>query len=180
MEKREYKVTVLEERALFSSELLSGAHNDDIVKRMKEIIAVEGPIRESLLYKRVLNSYSLYKNGSLLNDLLLSLTASFDNTTMDENGERVYHTGKDESYFRPTPDSSVRYSYQIPYVEGANAILYILENGNKSSYTKSELLRLFISQMGYQKNGDKIEELFSYALQDPRIRKSGNGRIVKG
>lgn len=180
MEKREYTVTELDIKPLSSHDLVSGAYNDDILKRMKKVITVEGPVKESLLYKRVLNSYSLYKNGALLSALLSSLSASFGNTSIDWDGEKVFHTEGGENYFRATPDGDIRYSYQIPSLEGANAVLYILEKGVKTSYTKSELKRLFLSEMGYSKTGDRIEELFEASLCDSRIRKSGNGRILKG
>ncbi len=73
----------------------------------------------------------------------------------------------------------MRYSYQIPEKEAANAILYILEKGDKNSYTKSTLYRLFLSEMEYLKSGDRIVELFNAALMDERIKISGNGRIIK-
>lgn len=180
MEKKEYRIATLAETPRTPDELLSGTFNDEIKERMETVIRIEGPVRESLLYKRVLNSYSLYKNGSLLNELLTSLSSSLSYpVTVDIGAEKVFHTGEDEDYFRPTPLGETRYSYQIPDWEGANAILYILATGDRSSYTKSELYRLFMAEMGYQRSGDRIEELFQNALKDERIKRSGNGRIIK-
>lgn len=180
MEKKEYKITPLNQTPRSPDELLSGAFNDEIKGRMEAVIECEGPIRESLMYKRVLNSYSLYKNGVLLNGLLTSLSSSLSfPVTLDVGLEKVFHTGEDEDYFRPTPLGETRYSYQIPDREGTNAILYILENGDKHSYTRSELYRLFMAEMGYLRSGDRIEELFGNALKDERIKRSGNGRIIK-
>ncbi len=180
MEKKDYTVTPLEVTPKTSEEMLTRAFDDDILSRMERVIETEGPVRESLLFKRVLNSYDLFKNGSRLNGLLVSLTESLNApVTTDRDGEKVYHTGKNEDYFRPTPLSEDRYSYQIPHAEAAACILYILENGNKNSYRKNELYRLFIAEMGYLKSGDQIRTLFDGALNDPRIRISGNGRIMK-
>lgn len=180
MEKKDYRVTAFEVTAASSGELLEGGFDDDILARMKKIIETEGPVKESLLFKRLLNSYGLFRDGARLNALLTSLVGRIDTpVTTDGDGEKVYHTGRDEDYFRPTPLPEVRYSYQIPHSEAANCILYILENGEKNSYRKGELYRLFISQMGYLKSGDQISVLFSRALSDPRIRISGNGRIMK-
>ncbi len=180
MEKKEYVVADLKDRVISPEELLSHAYDDDIKKRLEKVISIEGPIKESLLIKRVLNSYSLYKNGSRIEPHLSPILTSLSfPTTVDKDGERVYHTGKSEDYFRPTPLSSVRYSYQIPEKEAANAILYILEKGDKNSYTKSTLYRLFLSEMEYLKSGDRIVELFNAALMDERIKISGNGRIIK-
>ncbi len=180
MEKKDYTVTELEVKEVDASSFVSGEYDSDILGRMRKIILTEAPIREALLFKRTLNSYSLYKNGSRLNEYLLSLVQSLDCTvTTESDGERVYHRENDDSYFRPTPNAEVRYSYQIPHGEAANAVLYILGKSEKSSYTKSELLRLFISELGYLKSGDKIEALFDAALKDGRIKRSGNGRILK-
>lgn len=180
MEKKDYTVTELEVKEVDASSFISGEYDSEILERMRKIILTEAPIREALLFKRTLNSYSLYKNGSRLNEYLLSLAHSLDCTvTTDSDGERVYHRENDDSYFRPTPLAEVRYSYQIPHGEAANAVLYILGNSGKSSYTKRELLRLFISELGYLKSGDKIEALFDEALKDGRIKRSGNGRILK-
>lgn len=180
MEKKEYHVTELEKKTLTSLDLLSHVFDDDILERMNKVIEREAPIKERLVIKRVLNSYSIYKNGSRidahLSPILLSLSFS---TTIDRDGERVYHKEGNEDYFRPTPDSSVRYSYHIPSFEAANALLYILENGEKNSYTKSELYTLFLRQMEYLKSGDRIVELYNAALADKRIKISGNGRIIK-
>ena len=108
----------------------------------------------------------------------LSLTLPFP-TTLDGDGEVVFHKEEKEDFFRPSPSSALRYSYQIPHQEGAACILYILETGDKPSLTKGELYRLFLSEMGWEKSGRAIEELFSYALKDKRIKRSGNGRFLK-
>lgn len=180
MDRKDYIVTELEERCMDTAAFLSNAIDDDIVERMKKIIMTEAPIRESLLYKRTLNSYSIYKNGSRINEKLEGLRKKLGgNVSVDYDGEIVYHRDGDNTYFRPTPLSSVRYSYQIPSSEAANAVLYILETGTKASYTKSELFRLFLSEMGYLKSGDRLDELFNAAISDGRIKRSGNGRILK-
>lgn len=180
MEKREYIVTKLEIMTLSPENLLSGEFDNEIKKRMEEVIETEAPLRESILLKRVLNSFFLYKLGSRLNKHFIALENELDAIkTTDCCGEIVFHNGKNEDFFRPTPIAEVRYSYQIPTAEASNALIYIIENSTKNSFTKNELLRLFINEMGWEKNGDKIEALFSDALKDERIKRSRNGRIIK-
>ncbi len=181
MEKKEYTVTPLAVTPRTSEELLTGNFNGEILSRMERIVATEAPIREGLLFKRVLNSYSLERNGRRLSSFLSSLSADLDfPVTEDADSERVFHLRDgDADYFRPTPDSSVRYSYQIPSAEAASCLIYILIHANASSYTKSALKSLFIAEMGYEKSGERIDELYERALQDPRIRRSANGRIMK-
>lgn len=163
-----------------SNDLLSLSFNEEIKKRMEEVIEVEAPIRRTLLYKRVINSFGLVKVGSRILALFDSIasTLTFPITT-DYDGESVFHNGKNEDFFRPTPDSSVRYSYQISSSEAASCILFIMENSEKPSLTKTQLYKEFISQMEWEKSGNAIEKLFTASLSDSRIKRSGNGRILK-
>ena len=163
-----------------SSDLLSLSFNEEIKERMEKTIEVEAPIRRTLLYKRVINSFGLLKVGSRLLSLFDSISSELSNTiSEDYDGETVFHGKENEDSFRPSPDSEDRYSYQIPSSEAASCLLYIMEHAEKQSLTKSQLYREFISAMGWEKSGNAIEKLFSAALLDSRIKRSGNGRILK-
>ncbi len=163
-----------------SNDLLSLSFNDEIQERMEKTIEVEAPIRRTLLYKRVINSFGLLKVGSRLLSLFDSISSELSNAiSEDYDGETVFHSTEDEDFFRPSPDSEDRYSYQIPSSEAASCLLYVMDNTEKQSLTKSQLYREFISEMGWEKSGNAIEKLFSAALQDNRIKRSGNGRILK-
>lgn len=179
MEKKEYIAAELKLLELTPEDLLSGAYAEDLKERMKVVVETEAPVRRSILYKRVINSYGMQKIGSRLIEIFDAIANTLDYVTSeDDNGETVFHFGP-EDYFRPTPDSTLRYSYQIPYKEGANCIHYILEQGEKNSYTKGELYRLFLEELGYLKSGASIVELYEGSLRWPTIRRSGNGRILK-
>lgn len=163
-----------------SNDLLSLSFNDEIKERMEKTIEVEAPIRRTLLYKRVINSFGLLKVGSRLLSLFDSISSELSNAiSEDYDGETVFHSTEDEDFFRPSPDSEDRYSYQIPSSEAASCLLYVMDNTEKQSLTKSQLYREFICEMGWEKSGNAIEKLFSTALQDNRIKRSGNGRILK-
>ena len=163
-----------------SNDLLSLSFNDEIKERMEKTIEVEAPIRRTLLYKRVINSFGLLKVGSRLLSLFDSISSELSNAiSEDYDGETVFHSTEDEDFFRPSPDSEDRYSYQIPSSEAASCLLYVMDNTEKQSLTKSQLYREFISAMGWEKSGNAIEKLFSAALLDSRIKRSGNGRILK-
>lgn len=180
MEKREYTKANLEQIELVSDDLLSRTMDEMVLDRMTKTIETEAPIRRSLLYKRVLNSLGMVKVGIRLLELFDTLSSSLSfRISEDGDGETVFHSSEEEAYFRPTPDSAIRYSYQIPHEEAAICLLYILENGEKNSWTRSDLYKAFLSEMGWEKSGRSIEELFSYALKDSRIKRSGNGRILK-
>ena len=173
--------------ALDSNGLLSQANNGEIRERMEKTIEMEAPIRRSLLYKRVINSFGLVKVGSRISPLFDSIAQALDYpTTEDSDGETVFHNGEvvfhkeeKEDFFRPSPDPEDRYSYQIPSSEAASCLIYIISSSDKNSMTKSQLYRDFIKTMGWEKSGGAIEKLFSSALSDPRIKRSGNGRFIK-
>ena len=166
--------------ALDSNGLLSQANDGEIRERMEKTIEMEAPIRRSLLYKRVINSFGLVKVGSRISPLFDSIAQTLDYpTTEDSDGETVFHNGKEEDFFRPSPDPEDRYSYQIPSSEAASCLIYIISSSDKNSVTKSQLYRDFIKTMGWEKSGGAIEKLFSSALSDPRIKRSGNGRFIK-
>ena len=176
--RREYVLTELSIMNESPETLISGILDDEILSRMKSIVECESPIRESLLFKRTINSFSLQKVGSRILDKFVEIASKLEYEKIYEGDEAVY-LSKPCDYFRPTPESLVRYSYQIPYVEGACAILHILENSDKASFTQKDLLRCFEEEMGYQKVGSKVLDLFKESLKDPRIKKSKNGRITK-
>ncbi len=180
IEKKPYTKVNLPITPRESNDLLSLSFNNEIKERMKMTIEAEAPIRRTLLYKRVINSFSLIKVGSRLLALFDAVASELDNeTSEDYDGEIVFHNGKNEDFFRPSPDSDDRYSYQIPSSEAASCILYIMENSDKPSLAKTKLYREFITAMGWEKSGSSIEKLFSAALMDKRIKRSGNGRILK-
>ena len=176
IQKRDYIVSRLDICRKTPEELLSGSLDDEILSRFEMIIETEAPIREALLFKRAINSYGLEKVGSRLQALFSTIEARISFPYTDECGEKVFHRKDcDESYFRPTPDASIRYSYQIPYKEAANAVIYILEKTGHSLYRK-EISELFLKEMGWERQGSKVRDLLDGALRDERLSKSSNGR----
>lgn len=177
VERREYKVCNLSVTERTPEELLSGSYNEDILRRFEMIIEVEAPIREQLLFKRAIRSYGLEKVGSRLLQLFRSIEGNISYPYTNEGTEKVFHRKNDEErFFRPTPESEIRYSYQIPYSEAANAIIAILEKDNRSLY-KKDIAAIFLKEMGWERTGAKVKELIDNALKDPRIHRTGNGRF---
>ncbi len=172
----DYIVSSLDVCRKTPEELLSGILDDDILSRFERIIEAEAPIREALLFKRAINSYGLEKVGSRLLELFTRIEARISFPHTDECGEKVFHRKDcEENYFRPTPDAEIRYSYQIPYKEAGNAVVYILEKAGRSLYRK-EIAELFLKEMGWERQGAKVRELLDGALKDERIHKTSNGR----
>lgn len=174
IEKREYAIADLSEMKADPEMILSGSLDDEIRDRMTKVVEIEAPIRETLLYKRVINSLSLKKVGSRIEPVFRRIALSLPFERTEENGEMVFHDGPEE-FFR-TSIGSERYSYQIPIAEAAACILYILERENRI-ITKSELAILFRNELGYERLGAQVDALFRAAAKDARIGRTGNGRF---
>ena len=125
IERREYRIASLQTMAAVPEMVISGALDDEIRARMCTVIETEAPIREALLFKRVIYSLSMKKVGSRIEPVFSRIAESLPYEKSEEDGEKVFHFG-DESFFRTSIDSD-RYSYQIPIEEAANCILYIIE-----------------------------------------------------
>lgn len=173
-EKRSYVRTDLIVISATPESIISGELDEEILSRMRAVIETEGPVMEELLFKRVLNSLSLSKLGSRLLPVFQRLSGDFEKTA--DRGSFVYHNGKEEDFFRPSPDSADRYSYQIPTDEAAVCLEYILSS-EEHTLTKSELLRRFRREMGYERAGSQVENLFNAACKSGRIVRTGNGRF---
>lgn len=156
-----------------------------ISSRLKKVILTEAPITESLLKKRVANSYGIMRIGSIVDALLdegiALLSGDEEITAVDECGERTFHKKGEEDVFRPTPDEpeKTRYSYQIPPSEGELVLEYIALDGK--SWTKKALSESFKVELGYKKKGSQVEKLFlkslQLAMESGKLTRLGNGRI---
>ena len=177
-EKKEYKEAVLETSGATPEAIISGSLNDEIKSRILTVIETEAPIKESLLFKRVINSLSLKKVGSRILPVFDSISSSLPvRITEDSDGERVFHKETEDDCYRPTPDSAVRYSYQIPEEEAAACLRAILEKHGKTM-TKKELKKIFRDEMGYQKMGASVDNLFNAAANHAGINRTGTGRFT--
>ena len=187
IEKRAYERAELETIPVISDDFLKGDYKEEAKSRILKIIETEAPITESLLSKRLINSFSIKRLGS-------SLAEYFENALLKEleeegkldecivAGEKVFHNGKDLSFFRPTPDDpdEIRYSYQIPVEEALNAIIYIFETTGKK-FLKKDLLSEFSKELEYQRKGSQVVMLFNKAFEEGKkrglIRKNSSGRF---
>ncbi len=176
-ERKEYTVAPLNVIETTPEAITSGSLDEEIRERMLKVIDSEAPILESILFKRVINSLSLKKVGARILPVFDRIASSLAVRISDNGGERVFHKDGDDCYFRPTPDSEVRYSYQIPTEEAVQCIQYILEKEGRI-ITKTELSRLFKKEMGYDRMGSQVDALFLKAAKSPAIKRTGNGRFT--
>ena len=176
--KKEYVSADLSLISATPDEIISGSLDDEIRSRMIQTVETEAPILESLLFKRVINSFSLKKVGSRILPVFDRIASTLPFRIEEDCGERVFIKDGNDISFRPTPDSAVRYSYQIPTEEAASCLIFILEREDRT-VTKSELSKLFLEEMGYERMGAQVEALFRRASKSPGIKRTGNGRFTK-
>ena len=182
MEKREYRETILEKLSLKPEQILSHEYDDLIKERLSKVVLTEWPIIDHLLFKRVLNSLGLEKLGSRLEPYFISLADSANIIYKTEMDMKVYYPDCKSrcDFFRPC-DDVLRYSYQIPPIEGVNCIVYILKQSMKSLY-KTELLNLFAKEFGYERKGNQVIKFFEssrvMAKSRNAIKESGNHKIM--
>lgn len=186
IEKRAYEKASLEVMEIDSEEFLKGEYGEDAKAKILRIIEIEAPITESLLAKRLINSYGIKRLGSSLSDYFSSLIKELEEEGKLKMeavaGENVFHKDDDSSYFRPTPEDpeEIRYSYQIPVSEALNVITYILETTGKK-YTKKALLVEFSKELEYQRKGSQVVSLFNKAFEEGKkrgvIRKNSSGKF---
>lgn len=186
IEKREYQKALLEEKHVDSQEFLKGDYNEDAKERIVRIIDAEAPITNSLLSKRLINSYGILRLGSLLNDMYESIIKELETEERIKSeivcGEKEFYKEESCNYFRPTPDDpeEIRYSYQIPVTEALNVIIYVLENSGKK-LKKKEILELFSKELEYLRKGSQVVSLFNKAFDFGKkkgvIKTSSSGKF---
>lgn len=158
MSKAEYIVTKLETCPKSSEEILSDNLREDILLRLDSIIKTEAPIYSSLLIKRLLNSYGLKKCGSRLSGYLTPIINSLSYPSYSEKDEQVFFYNEIACQtYRPCSED-IRYSYQIPYIEGAVAIKEIL---NDKKMAKKALLNEFALRFEYKRKGSQVVTFFN-------------------
>lgn len=178
-DRKAYEACSLEIISVTPELLVSGSINDELERRIREIIRVESPIQRPLLLKRLVNSLSLCKVGSEMEKFFSTYLPSLELEESDEDGTTVYHErGKVLDYYRFS-DASLRYSYQIPICEASLAIAEILSR-KENTCSKKELLLYFAEEFEYQRKGSQVVALFeaslSYAVSKKMIAMTGNYR----
>lgn len=163
MEKLYYKITKLPLKKLTADELLKAENKEEIKKRICLIIKEEAPIYESLVKKRLLNSYGLKKCGIRIEKFLSPIFSNLNIPFIKERGECLYYDeGVTFEDYRVSKEQ-IRYSYQIPFIEGANAIKVILTKN--PDINETDLVNEFCNEFEYKRKGAQVVALFKGSLE---------------
>lgn len=172
-----YKGIVLKETPMSADQMLN-YHINEIGQRMTQIVEYEGPICESFLYRKIVQSFGVARLGSRIRSKLAQVAR--DNgigVSKPDSGKVFWPSGvnPDNYYgFRATGENeNKRDAKDVPIYEALNAISYILFND--ISVEEEELVREAAKLMGYARVGTGVAALFEKALNLGRK----NGRLIK-
>lgn len=163
----EYQEMTLEATALTAGQLLEVGH-EEIARRMRLVIELEGPILDDLLEKRVLHSYGLVKRGSRIAPLFSEIRASLGAvTTVQQSCDGMEHTvywpeswrGRDiEGEYTDFRAPSPRNITEYPIIEVANVMAQVgLKKSRKVLWLET------LHRLGFTKQGTQIRATFKLA-----------------
>ena len=85
-----YRAAELPPRTLSADEFLQPQHRRLIADALKQVVAQEGPISESLLIRRVVQSFGIARSGSRLQGYIQSLLSQMPLTTTAQQEQTFY------------------------------------------------------------------------------------------
>lgn len=149
----------------------------EIYHKFVSVIATEGPISESLLIHRVLQSYGIARAGSRIQAwsraILKTITCQ-----VTEQGNQTFYWRSDQKpamyigYRVSTGDGEAkRAAIDVPKEEVANAACEVLEE--QIGLPKEDLIKETAKKIGYQRNGPMVVEVMKSGIDYAHI----TGRI---
>ncbi len=179
-----YSATVLPVSSMSPDEFIvpTYQHRNNVAGRVMKVIEKEGPISASLLTRRVVQSYSISRAGSRIQQFMDGLYRAMGLVSTTQGGDIFYwkSTQNPSTYreFRANgEDDNKRDARDIPIQEAANAVCRALEE--HFSLPKDDLIRAAANQMGISRIGTTVSALFiggiALAEKEGRIVAADNG-----
>jgi hypothetical protein len=163
----------------------SRSHRNNVAQKVIEVIRTEGPISESLLTKRVIQSYNISRAGNRIQGFMRWVFDSLKLVSTEHGNETFYWSKfQDPKEYREyrvgdEPDNK-RDIKDIPVEEAANAVCGVLEE--QFSLPKEDLIRAAANKMGFSRIGTSVSALFfsgiTLAIKDKRIIRAENGNLM--
>ncbi len=192
MRRMNYTEAALETTPITPEQFISGDMDDDMRSRIETIVETEGPVMQSVLAKRLINSYGMQQLGRRLREKFEAVLFAMEFPTTSQKEGTVYWrrdaADSDGQYafsytfYRYCDEDCKRYSYQIPVCEVVNALVEALEESDMRFVPKSVLFARTAQLLGYQRKGASVRAILDEALNEGfstgKIIRSGNGRIA--
>ncbi len=180
-----YAPTELTAEPMSSEAFLQTTNNYGIMLKITEVLSFEAPVSESVLMRRVVQSYGITRITARLQSKLKLILSSMGLTTTTQNDETFYwdmHQRPDlYPYYRISgADENKRDVKDVPVQEAANAICQVLLD--QFSLSEEDLVREAARLMGYSRTTANVISVFSqaiqYAAEQERIQMSGPDRWI--
>lgn len=180
-----YEPTALKEEVVSAEDFIQPIYTRRIQEKICRVIEKEAPVCESLLMRRVVQSFGIARAG---NRIQSRMTQIMNNTGLNctrSDGQLVFwKTGQTpETYtgFRASGEGKAkREARDVPVQEAANAICRVLYE--QISLLEEDLIREAARLMGYNRLGSVVTELFQKAIlsakRQGRIELAPNGNWI--
>jgi hypothetical protein len=154
-----------------------------IKKAIQAVLKTEAPISESLLTRRVVQSFGISRAGSRIQQRTAEILQSIPLTCTRQADQNFYWTASQNPDTYPgfrTSVSGVRDAGDIPVQELANAVCGILKK--QIAMPKDELVRETANLLGYSRLGTNVISAINtgieYAVKKGRITEQTNDYFV--
>lgn len=180
-----YEPANLKVEAISAEDFIQPIYAQRIEEKVRRVIMLEAPICESLLIRRVVQSFGIMRAGSRIQNRMTQILSSGGFACIISDDQRVFWRTKQEpelySGFRASGiENAKRETRDVPVQEASNAICRVLYE--QISLLEDDLIREAARLMGYTRSGSIVTELFHKAIlcaqRQGRIELSSNGNWI--
>lgn len=180
-----YEPAVLKEEVVSAEDFVQPRYTKQIQEKICRVIEKEAPVCESLLTRRVVQSFGIARAGNRIQSRMTQIMSNTGLNCTKSDGQLVFwKTGQTpESYtgFRASGEGKAkREARDVPVQEAANAICRVLYE--QISLLEEDLIREAARLMGYSRLGSVVTELFQKAIlsakRQGRIELAPNGNWI--
>lgn len=173
-----YTAFISDNPSISGDAFVSGAYDTAIIHTVLSVIACEAPISNSLLTKRVINSFGIVRAGNRIHSHIEKIISAVSPVFTEENGQRFYFGEQSEyPFIRVSKENENKRDIRdVSLCEAVNAVCYILEN--QVSLKETDLINEAARLMGYSRTTADATALFSKAIlkaeEEQKIKKGLN------
>ena len=180
-----YEPAALKEEVVSAEDFIQPRYTRRIQEKICRVIEKEAPVCESLLTRRVVQSFGIARAGNRIQSRMTQIMSNTGLNCTKSDGQLVFwKTGQTpESYtgFRASGEGKAkREARDVPVQEAANAICRVLYE--QISLLEEDLIREAARSMGYSRLGSVVTELFQKAIlsakRQGRIELAPNGNWI--